>query len=69
MIVYNKFFSLLKERDISQQYLLKNNIMSANTYYAMKNNTPVTTDTINWICNFFQCNPDDIMEYIPDHKD
>lgn len=64
MIKYNKAFDLAKENNIK---LYK--IITGSAYIAMNNNGHITTRTINKLCEAFQCQPGDLMEYILDKSE
>ena len=67
MISYDKCIRLLRERGFSTYFLQRSNIISHSTYTAMKNHSAGITDTvINRLCRILECQPGDLMEYIPD---
>jgi len=66
-IVYNKLFKLFEEKGITTYKIRKENIVSQGTLTKMKNNSgSVDTRTIDKICKVLNCQPGDILEYIPD---
>ncbi|MED9969143.1 MAG: helix-turn-helix domain-containing protein [Ruminococcus sp.] len=46
----------------------KENIISQSALTSLKNGKSVTTDTIERLCKCLNCQPGDIMEYIPDES-
>ena len=64
-VEFNKLFDKLKAEGITQKQFL-NAGFSASSLNKMRNNGSVTTDTICKICDYFQCLPEEIMEWIPD---
>ncbi len=50
---------------IRKKDLKDKKIISAATINKMKNNEIVTTETIDKLCDYLQCQPEDILEYIP----
>ncbi len=67
-ISYKKLFELMeqkkiKKRDLREQYNISPTIVSR-----LNNNTNVAVDTIMYLCEILDCQPGDIMEYIPDDK-
>lgn len=64
-VEFNRLFDKLKEEGITQKQFL-NAGFSASSLNKMRNNGSVTTDTICKICDYFQCLPEEIMEWIPD---
>ena len=68
-IVYDKLFALLKENGITSYTLRKmeSPFISQATLTAIKSGKGgLDHRTINNICKYFNCQPADIMEYIPD---
>lgn len=63
---YDKFFELLKKKNISVTKMIRTGVISNNTYMKMKNNTGegVTTLSICKICDYLNCKPNQIMEFI-----
>lgn len=69
-IVYNKLFKLFEEKGITTYKIRKENIVSQGTLTKMKNNSgSVDTRTIDKICKVLNCQPGDILEYIPDEAE
>lgn len=68
MLVYDKLFELLKERGITSYTLRKNPVISQGTLTKLKNNEQVNSGVINNLCALLDCQPADIMEYIPDRE-
>jgi len=66
MITFNKFFDYIKQKNMSQNELLKRDIINPRLLNALRNNKSVTTNSLNNICNRLNCTPNDIMEYTPD---
>ena len=67
MILYNKFWSKMKETGVSQ-YRLRAEGVSNSTLTRLKRNETVSTETIDKLCRVLECRVEDIMEYIPDMK-
>ena len=65
-IEYNRLFDKLKENNIRQKDFREEANISGGTMQKMLHNESVTIDTICKICDYFQCMPDQIMEFIPD---
>ena len=62
MIKYYKLFILLDKRGMKRTELLK--VISSVTLAKLGKGDSVTTDIICKICDFLDCQPGDIMEYI-----
>lgn len=56
----------LKNRGFSTYYLRKNTTIGQKTVSDMKNGIVPGIKTIDIICNLLNCQPGDIIEYIPD---
>lgn len=66
MISYEKLWNLLHERNIPKTYLVKNKVVVGQSYYNLTKGKSMTMDTLNSICRYLNCQPGDILEYIPD---
>ena len=69
MIKYDKFFALLKEKNIKTTEIRRLKIVSEATLQKMRHNeTGLSYDSLNRLCAFLECQPADIMEYCEDEK-
>ena len=67
MIKYDKLFKLFEKNGISSYVAQKNNIIAQSTLNRIKNGTGgLDYRTIDRICRTLNCQPADIMEYVPD---
>lgn len=66
MIRYYKLFDLLNRRGMKKTDLLK--IISSPTLAKLTKGETVKTNIIDRICMYLDCQPGDIMEYIPEDK-
>lgn len=67
MISYDKLFDLFKERGISTYKIRKHKMLGQGTMTALKSGKGgLDRNTINRLCKYFDCQPGDLMEYIPD---
>lgn len=64
MIVYDKLWTTMKEKGISQYALIKTYNVSPAQITRLKRNESVSTNTINNFCKILNCNVSDIMEFI-----
>ena len=67
-ISYNNLFKIMetkgiKKRDLREKYKLSPTIVNR-----LNNNTNVAIDTIMYLCEILNCQPGDIVEYIPNEK-
>lgn len=60
---------MLQERELSKGEFSDSIGIHANTMSALSMNRNVSTSTIDKICEFFQCQPGDIMEWVPNDPD
>ena len=67
MIKYDKLFKLLEQKNITTYYIRKNKITGEATLTKLRNNEPVNTMTIDKFCSILNCQPGDLMEYVPDN--
>ena len=72
-IKFDKLFKLMSEKGLSTYRIRKENIISQSALTAsqsaltaLNNNKGVTTDTIERLCRALNCQPGDLMEYVPD---
>ena len=65
-IEYTRLFNKLKENNLTQKELKIAANIGGGTMQKLINNESVTLEIICRICDYFQCMPDEIMEFIPD---
>lgn len=60
---------LMAERDMDNTKLMELTQLHRNTITKLKNNRPdrLTIDTLNRLCQALDCQPGDLMSYIPDN--
>lgn len=66
MIAFYRLWDKMNRMGIRQKDLRDNKILTNNTINRMRNNETVTTESINRLCAFLKCQPEEIMEYVPD---
>ena len=66
MFVYAKLWALLNQKGLKKTDLL--NCISSATLAKLSKNEKVNMDTIANICEYLDCQPGDIFEYIPKKK-
>ena len=65
-IKYNKLFTLFKEKGYSSYRLRKEKLISQATLQKLRTGDGIIdTRTIERLCAMLNCQPGDIMEYIP----
>ena len=68
MIKYYKLLDVLNHREMTKEELrIKLNLSSA-TIAKISKNEFISLRVINDICKFLNCQPGDIMEYVPDKE-
>ena len=67
-ISYKKLFDLMEEKNIKKWDLRERYKISPTIVNRLNNNTNVAVDTIMYLCEILDCQPSDIMEYIPATK-
>ena len=63
MIVFDKLWQTMKERNISQYKLLKEYGFSSGQLDRLRKNANVNTFTLNQLCEILSCRLEDIAEY------
>lgn len=66
MIVFDRLWVTLKQKNISQYRLIKEYGISTGQLDRLRKNGNVSTYTLNQLCRILDCRAEDIMEYIPD---
>lgn len=68
-IKYDKLFDLLKSKGYTTYKIRKEKILGQGTMTALKNGTGgLDARTIDKLCNILDCQPGDLMVYVPDDK-
>ena len=69
-IVYKTdVLAALKEAGYSSYKIRKEKLMGEATLQKIRNNEPVSWENIATICRLLNCQPGDILEYVPDAKE
>lgn len=66
MIVFNRLWATMKEREISQYKLIQEHKISSGQLDRLRKNGNVSTYTLNQLCKILNCRIEDISEYIED---
>jgi putative transcriptional regulator len=67
-VKYDKLFALLKNKGVTTYRIRKEKIISEGTLQNLREGKSVTVETISTLCALLDCQPGDLMEYIPDDK-
>jgi DNA-binding Xre family transcriptional regulator len=65
-ISYKPLLRLLLEKDLKKTDLVRLCGLSLATVAKLAKNEPMTLDNLSKICQYFNCQFSDIVEYIPD---
>lgn len=65
-IVYTKLLKLLEEHGLTTYKIRKDKIISESTLQNIREGKRITTDSIAALCEALNCQPGDILEYVPD---
>ena len=68
-IVYDKLREKMKEQGLTTYKIRKEKIISEGTLQNIREDKRITTDAIASLCGALNCQPGDILEYIPDKEE
>ncbi len=63
MIVFDRLWKTMKEKEVTQYKLIKKYGISPAQITRLKKNENINTHTINMLCELLDCRVEDIMEY------
>lgn len=66
MISYEPLYTTLKEKGISTYKLINEFGVSRSLLDRLKHNRPISTVTLNDLCNILHCRVEDVLLFIPD---
>ncbi|MDE5620860.1 MAG: helix-turn-helix transcriptional regulator [Ruminococcus sp.] len=64
---YQRLFTMLKERSL-KKYFFRQNGINPKVMDSLSKNKNVNVSSIMDLCKVLDCQPSDIMEYIPDEN-
>lgn len=64
MISYRPFYETMYRKNITEYALIFKHGMSPNTLQRMRHGKPITTTTLNTLCEILECGVADILEYV-----
>lgn len=67
-ISYKKFFELMKKKGFTTYQLQQQKIIPQGTLQKMRTGGDISTKSIRAICEWLDCQPGDIMEYIKEDE-
>lgn len=68
MISYQKLLTLCEKRGINSYTMKKYKIMGQATWASIRAGGDVRLSTIDALCKFLNCQPGDLLEYLPDEE-
>ena len=68
-ITYDKLLELFRDRGITSYTIKKDNIIGQASYKKIKEGGDIDTRTIAKLCKYLECQPGDILEYVPERED
>ncbi len=68
MIKFDRLFAKMKQKKVTYRKLETDIGISAGILGRLRHGGGLTTHTIDKLCNYLDCEPMDIMDYIPDSK-
>jgi len=69
MINFNPFWKTLKEKNISTYKLEQEYGLSRSLINKLKHNHSITLNTLNDLCELFECDVPDIIEHTKEHEE
>lgn len=67
-ISYNKLLSIFEEKGITSYTIKKEKVVGQSAWKKIHENGHIDTRTIESLCKYLNCQPGDILEYIPDDE-
>ena len=63
VISYEPFYETLYKKNITEYHLIYKQGFSANTLYRIKKGKPISTKTLDSLCEVLDCRVEDIIRY------
>ena len=63
VISYEPFYETLYKKNIKEYHLIYKQGFSANTLYRIKKGKPISTKTLDSLCEVLDCRVEDIIRY------
>ncbi len=68
MISYDPFYETLKEKGISTYKLINHYGISRSLLDRLKHNKPISTVTLNDLCNILHCRVEEVLLFVEDEN-
>lgn len=69
IIDYGPLWEKLKEKNVSQYKLLKDGILDNKTLDSLKKGNNITLLTLERICNYLECTPNDVIRFVEEPEE
>lgn len=69
MISYEPFYETLRQKGLTEYYLIFKQGVPSHTLHRMKHGKPITTTTLDTLCFILECDVQDIICYKPDEAE
>lgn len=66
MMSYDPFWKTIAEKNISTYALINHHGILPDTIQRLRKGKPITTTTLETLCDVIRCGLNDVIEYIPD---
>lgn len=63
---YDRLWAIMKQREVTQYRLLRDHVITATTLQKLRESRNITTDSLCQLCDYLDCQPGDIMEFVRD---
>ena len=67
-VIYEKLIAKMEQEGLTTYKIRKEKIISESTLQNIREGKRITTESIAALCGALNCQPGDILEYIPDEK-
>ena len=68
MICYDRLLKIFDERKITSYTIRKDNVIGQASWKKIHEGGHVDTRTLDALCKYLNCQPGDLIEYIPDEE-
>ena len=68
-IKFDKVFGKMKEKGLTTYRIRKEKIISESTMQKFRRGKNVNTESIEILCKILECQPGDLMEYVPEDNE
>ena len=66
MMTYDPFWRTIEEKNITTYALINKHGILPDTIQRLRSKKPITTTTIETLCEVINCKVEDIVQYVPD---